>query len=63
MLAAERPRGVFTRQVFLSDTLDTDRIEASYQDGVLRLTIPVAEAAKPRRIQVTHGQDKPAIDT
>ncbi len=63
MLAAERPRGVFSRQVFLGDTLDTDRIEASYQDGVLRLTIPVAEAAKPRRIEVTHKQDKPAVET
>lgn len=63
MLAAERPRGVFSRQVFLGDTLDTDRIEASYQDGVLRLTIPVAEAAKPRRIEVTHSEDKPATET
>ena len=64
MVSAERPRGVFSRQVFLGDNLDTDRIEARYQDGVLRLTIPVAEAAKPRRIEVTtHQQDKPAIDT
>ncbi|WP_127784111.1 HSP20 family small heat-shock protein [Rhodococcus sp. X156] len=52
MVAAERPRGVFSRQLFLGDTLDTDRIEAVYRDGVLRLTIPVAEKAKPRKIQV-----------
>jgi HSP20 family protein len=63
MLSAERPRGVFSRQLFLGESLDTDRIQASYQDGVLRLTIPVAEAAKPRRIEVTHSQEKPAIDT
>ena len=63
MLSAERPRGVFSRQLFLGESLDTDRIEARYQDGVLRLSIPVAEAAKPRRIEVTHKQDKPAIDT
>ena len=59
MLSAERPRGVFSRQLFLGENLDTDRIQASYQDGVLRLTIPVAEAAKPRRIQISQGQDKP----
>ena len=63
MLSAERPRGVFSRQLFLGESLDTDRIQASYQDGVLRLAIPIAEAAKPRRIEVTHSQDKPAIDT
>ena len=62
MLSAERPRGVFSRQLFLGEGLDTGRIEASYQDGVLRLTIPVAEAAKPRRIEVTSGQDKPTPD-
>ena len=63
MLSAERPRGVFSRQLFLGESLDTDRIQASYQDGVLRLAIPVAEAAKPRRIEVTHSPEKPAIDT
>src|SRR6476620_2509903 len=47
-IAAERPRGVFSRQLFLGDTLDLDRIDASYADGVLRLTVPIAEAAKPR---------------
>lgn len=58
MLAAERPRGVFSRQLVLGDNLDTDRIEASYDAGVLRLQIPVAEKAKPRKITVnrTNGQ-------
>ncbi|SRR5579871_3414911 len=51
-LVAERPHGTFTRQVFLGDNLDTTRIEAEYEGGVLTLTIPVAEAAKPRRIEV-----------
>jgi HSP20 family protein len=55
VLVAERPAGTFTRQLFLGDTLDTDRIDASYDAGVLTLRIPVAEAAKPRRIQITGG--------
>lgn len=63
MLSAERPRGVFSRQLFLGEGLDTHRIEASYQDGVLRLTIPLAEAAKPRRIEVTSSPGKTALDT
>jgi HSP20 family protein len=50
---AERPRGVFSRQLFLGDTLDTDRVEASYDAGVLTLRIPVAEKAKPRKIEIT----------
>lgn len=52
-VSAERPRGVFSRQLFLGDTLDTDGIEAHYHDGVLRLTIPVADRAKPRKIAVS----------
>ncbi|QJS11729.1 Hsp20/alpha crystallin family protein [Streptomyces argyrophyllae] len=55
MLVAERPTGTFTRQLFLGETLDTDRIDASYEAGVLTLRIPVAEQAKPRRIQITGG--------
>ncbi|MEW2618732.1 Hsp20/alpha crystallin family protein [Streptomyces sp. NPDC048106] len=54
-LVAERPTGTFTRQLFLGDTLDTERIDASYESGVLTLRIPVAEQAKPRRIQITGG--------
>ena len=52
LVAAERPMGTFTRQLFLGDTLDTDRLEAGYENGVLTLRIPIAERAKPRRITV-----------
>lgn len=55
MIVAERPTGSFTRQLFLGDTLDTERVDASYDAGVLTLRIPVAEQAKPRRIQITGG--------
>jgi HSP20 family protein len=53
LVVSERPRGVFSRQIFLGDTLDAGRIDASYQAGVLRLTIPVAEQAKPRKIAIS----------
>ncbi|GAA1932834.1 HSP20 family small heat-shock protein [Nocardioides hwasunensis] len=56
-LAAERPRGAFSRQLILGDNLDLDRIEASYTDGVLRLEVPVAERAKPRKIQIARESD------
>ena len=62
MVTAERPRGVFSRQLFLGENLDTDRIEADYRDGVLRLTIPVAERAKPRRIEISHDGKHTAIN-
>ena len=52
---AERPRGVFSRQLFLGDTLDADRIEAHYDAGVLTLRLPIAEKAKPRKIEITGG--------
>jgi HSP20 family protein len=55
LIAAERPTGTFTRQLFLGDTLDVDRVDASYEAGVLTLRIPVAEQAKPRKIQITGG--------
>ena len=61
-LAAERPRGVFSRQLVLGDNLDTEHITAGYDAGVLSLDIPVAEAAKPRKITVgSNGQDRQAI--
>ena len=53
LVASERPRGVFSRQVILGDALDTGGITAAYNGGVLRLTIPVAERAKPRKITVS----------
>lgn len=62
LVSAERARGVFSRQLFLGETLDTDAIEANYAGGVLRLTIPVAEKAKPRRIEITSETDKTAIN-
>jgi HSP20 family protein len=52
MLASERTRGQFSRQLVLGDNLDLDNIEASYDAGVLRLVIPVAEKAKPRKIEI-----------
>ncbi len=52
MLASERPTGLFSRQLVLGDNLDLDHVEAGYRDGVLRLRVPVAEKAKPRRIDV-----------
>ncbi|WP_091479042.1 Hsp20/alpha crystallin family protein [Microbacterium azadirachtae] len=61
MLAAERPRGVFSRQLVLGDNLDTGRISANYDDGVLALQIPVAEEAKPRKVEISSKADSLAI--
>ena len=52
ILASERPKGVFSRQLVLGDNLDLDNVQASYDAGVLRLRVPVAERAKPRKIAV-----------
>jgi HSP20 family protein len=54
MQVAERPLGVFSRQLFLGDTLDTEHIEAGYEAGVLTLRIPIAERAKPRKISIAN---------
>ncbi len=62
MVATERPRGVFSRQLVLGENLDTERIEASYNEGVLRLNIPVAERAKPRKIAIGRGGGDKAIN-
>ena len=61
LIAAERPRGVFSRQLILGDNLDTDKVAASYHAGVLRLQIPVAEQAKPRKIAITADDERKAI--
>jgi hypothetical protein len=53
LVISERPQGTFTRQLLLGESLDTDRLEADYDQGVLTLRIPVAEAAKPRRVEIT----------
>ena len=59
MVASERPTGMFSRQLFLGDNLDTEKIDAHYEDGVLRLTIPVAvEKAKPRKVAITNTHQK-----
>jgi HSP20 family protein len=58
MLASERPRGRFSRQLVLGDNLDLEHIEAGYADGVVRLTVPVAEKAKPRKIHIQAGSDQ-----
>ena len=55
MLASERPKGLFSRQLVLGDNLDLDHIEAAYDAGVLRLRVPVAEKAKPRKIEIQTG--------
>jgi len=55
MQVAERPLGVFSRQLFLGDTLDTEHIQAGYEAGVLTLRIPIAERAKPRKIAIANA--------
>lgn len=60
LLIAERPYGVFTRQLVLGDALDTEQVQASYAEGVLRLTIPVSEKAKPRKIAIDSSRADPA---
>jgi HSP20 family protein len=63
MIAAERPRGVFSRQLVLGDSLDTANVAADYNAGVLTLRIPVAEQAKPRKIAINTGSgDRHAIN-
>jgi HSP20 family protein len=65
VVVAERPQGSFSRQLFLGEGLDPDRIAASYDNGVLTVTVPVAEQAKPRKVQIdatSQGSAK-AIET
>ena len=63
MLMAERPHGTFSRQLFLGETLDADRIAATYRDGVLRLEIPVAERAKAKKVTIQSDQREQASIT
>jgi HSP20 family protein len=58
VVVSERPQGHFSRQLFLGDGLDPERADASYHNGVLTVTIPVAEQAKPRKVQITAGNGK-----
>ena len=57
VLAGERRQGRFTRQVFLGDTLDTGRVAADYHDGVLEVTIPMAEQARARKVEIGASND------
>lgn len=59
---AERPRGVFSRELFLGDTLDADHIKADYDAGVLTIRIPISEKAKPRKIEISGGSDRKEIN-
>lgn len=60
LLIGERPYGTFSRQLLLAETLDTERIAAEYRDGVLQLTIPVKEQAKPRRVDISTSNGQSA---
>lgn len=62
LIAAERPSGVFSRQLILGDNVDLDKISASYHDGVLSLEVPVAEKAKPRKIAVESANGQRTIE-
>lgn len=59
VVVAERPQGSFSRQLFLGEGLDPDRIEARYDNGVLTVSVPVAERAKPRRVDIASGDGSP----
>ncbi|MFI9103337.1 Hsp20/alpha crystallin family protein [Streptomyces fildesensis] len=60
---SERPLGVFSRQVMLADTLDTEHIQAEYDAGVLTLRIPIAERAKPRKVSIGRAEDRQQINS
>jgi HSP20 family protein len=62
MQVSERPLGVFSRQLFLGETLDTGRVDATYESGVLTLRIPVLEAAKPRKISITGADERKQLN-
>jgi HSP20 family protein len=62
VLASERPQGSFTRRVFLGESLDTERLEAAYDHGVLSITIPVAEKAQARKVAVGGGHAAQPIE-
>jgi HSP20 family protein len=63
VLSNERPQGSFSRRIMLSDALDLEELKAKTEDGVLIITIPVAERSKPRRIDVATNSDEQAIET
>ncbi len=61
VLVAERPQGEFRRQLFLGEQLDADNVAAEYEDGVLTLTLSVAEQAKPRKVEISKGSKQKEI--
>jgi HSP20 family protein len=62
VVISERPQGTFSRQLMLGDSLDTERIIARYDQGVLTITIPVAEQSKARKVEVVHGGEPELIE-
>ncbi len=63
VLVAERPQGEFRRQLFLGEQLDTDAIAADYDRGVLTLRLPVAEQAKPRKVEIAASGSRKQLST
>lgn len=61
VVISERPQGEFRRQLFLGEQLDTEKISADYNNGVLTLTLSVAEQAKPRKVEITNTSNKKEI--
>ena len=62
MVISERPQGTFSRQLMLGDSLDTERISARYDQGVLTITIPVAEQSKARKVEIVEGGEPEVIE-
>ena len=62
VVISERPQGTFSRQLMLGDSLDTERITARYDNGVLTITIPVAEQSKARKVEVSRGGEPEVIE-
>jgi HSP20 family protein len=62
VLVSERPQGTFERRVFVGEALDLDRLQAHYENGVLSVVIPVAESAKPRKVEISEGSGRTAIE-
>ena len=62
LIAGERTQGTFSRQLFLGEALDSERLSARYNDGVLTLRVPVAERAKPRRVQIDTNASASSLD-
>jgi HSP20 family protein len=63
ILIDETPQGTFSRQLFLGENLDAENLGATYDRGMLTLTIPVAEQAKPRRIDIQGGSEPQPVST